>query len=364
MLMLSFDGRLLRDDILQKARRVSESLNITLDTSQNYLFKAENFSALSLLIKYYAGKIDLVYTDPPFNTQHDFYISDSRANSVSAVKSRKAYLDKMPLEKFLAFIRERCILIHELLSQRGSLYFHIDCKTGHYVKIILDEIFGSENFMNDIARVKSNPKNFYRRACGNERDMILFYVKDSGHNIWNDIKAPLSDSEIMRLFPKIDSDGRRYTTISLHAPGETQGVTGRAWRNIPVSDGRHWRTDPANFDILDSQGLIEWSASGNPRIKKYADEHNGRKIQDVWTFKDPPNPVYPTEKNHDMLKLILAQSSLHESIVLDPFAGSGAFLLCACEMGRKFIGVDESEEAVKVMHERLTIDYSFCEVKT
>lgn len=364
MIRLSFDGRLLRDDILQKARKVSASLNITLDTSQNYLFMAENFSALSLLLKYYAGKIDLVYADPPFNTQHDFYISDTRANSVSTVKSRRAYTDKMTPEKFLAFIRERLILIHELLSQRGSLYLHIDCKTGHYVKIILDEIFGAENFMNDIARIKSNPKNFYRRAWGNQRDMILFYVKDSGHNIWNDIKAPLSESEILRLFPKIDSDGRRYTTIPLHAPGVTQGVTGQAWRNIPVPDGRHWRTDPANFDVLDSQGLIEWSASGNPRIKKYADEHNGRKIQDVWTFKDSQSPVYPTEKNHDMLKLILAQSSLDGSIVLDPFAGSGAFLLCACEMGRKVIGVDESEEAVKVMRERLKGDYTFCEVKT
>ena len=364
MLRLSFDGKLLRDDILQKARNIAGSLNVTPDTSENYLFMAENFSALSLLLKYYREKIDLVYADPPFNTNQDFYISDSRANSVSAVKSRRAYADRMPLEKFLAFIRERLILIHELLSQRGSLYLHIDCKTGHYVKIILDEIFGSENFMNDIARIKSNPKNFYRRAWGNERDMILFYVKNSGLNIWNDIKSPLNDSEILRLFPKSDSDGRRYTTIPLHAPGETQGVTGRAWRDIPVPEGRHWRTDPANFDILDSQGLIEWSSSGNPRIKKYADEHNGRKIQDVWTFKDPQNPVYPTEKNHDMLKLILVQSSLDESIVLDPFAGSGSFLLCASDLGRKFIGIDYSEEAVKVIRERLKGNYTFIELKT
>lgn len=362
MLRLSFDGRLLRDEVLQKAHSTAANINITLDTSQNYLFMAENFSALSLLLKYYTGKIDLVYTDPPFNTQNDFYISDTRANSVSAVKSRRAYPDKMTREKFLAFMRERLILIHELLSDRGSLYLHIDCKTGHYVKIMLDEIFGAENFMNDIARVKSNPKNFYRRAWGNERDMILFYVKKSGLNIWNDIKAPLNDSEILRLFPKTDTDGRRYTTIPLHAPGETQGVTGRAWRNIPVPPGRHWRTDPANFDALDSQGLIEWSASGNPRIKKYADGHSGRKIQDVWTFKDPQNPVYPTEKNHDMLKLIVAQSSLNESIVLDPFAGSGAFLMCANELGRKFIGIDQSEESVKVIRERLRDDYTFVDL--
>ncbi len=125
MLRLSFDGKFLRDDILQKARNIAGNINIQLDESQNYIFMAENFAALSLLLKYYREKIDLVYADPPFNTKQDFYISDSRANSVSAVKSRKAYADKMTPEKFLAFIRERLILIHELLSQRGSLYLHL-----------------------------------------------------------------------------------------------------------------------------------------------------------------------------------------------------------------------------------------------
>ena len=359
MLRLLFDGKLLRDDVLSKAYTVAGKFSVPLNVSENYLFRAENFTALSVILKSYREKIDLVYTDPPFNTMQDFYISDDRANSVSRIKSRKAYTDKMPLEKFLAFLRERLIIIHELLSERGSLYLHTDCKTGHYVKIILDEIFGTSNFMNDIARIKSNPKNFYRRAWGNERDMILFYVKNSGHNIWNDIKSPLNDSEISRLFPKIDADGRRYTTIPLHAPGETKGVTGQAWRNIPVPSGRHWRTDPSEFDSLDAQGRIEWSSTGNPRIKKYADEHEGRKIQDIWTFKDPQNPVYPTEKNHDMLKMIIEQSSLPESIILDPFAGSGAALICADELGRKYIGIDKSDEAINVIRGRLTGNYTF-----
>lgn len=354
MIRLDFDGRLPRVDILQKAHALAARHGRTIPAEGSLVIQSENFLALSLMLRDYSGKIDLVYADPPFNTMQDFYISDSRANSVSSVKSHRAYADKMPLEKFLAFIRERLILIHELLSERGSLYLHIDCKTGHYVKIILDEIFGAGCFLNDIARIKSNPKNFRRRAWGNERDMILFYVKSPGLNIWNDITSPLNDSEITRLFPKTDADGRRYTTIPLHAPGETRGgITGKAWRNIPVPSGRHWRTDPAEFDRLDAQGRIEWSPSGNPRIIKYADEHRGMKIQDVWTYKDPQSPAYPTEKNHDMLRLIIAQSSLPESIILDPFAGSGASLLCARGLGRRFIGIDQSEEAVRVMRERL-----------
>ena len=236
MIQLVFDDKPSRREILNKI--LLESRNITLPDSGNILIKSENFAALSLLLNNYREKIDLVYIDPPFNTMQDFFISDRRANSVSSVKERRAYTDRMTSEKFLAFMYERLIIIHELLSLRGSLYLHIDCKTGHYVKIILDEIFGTDNFINDIARIKSNPKNFYRRAWGNERDMILFYAKDSRYNIWNDIKDVINSDELARRFPKIDSQGRRYTTIPLHAPGETRdGITGQAWRNIPVPEG-------------------------------------------------------------------------------------------------------------------------------
>ena len=311
-------------------------------------------------MKRYRGKIDLVYIDPPFNTMQDFFISDGRANSISKATDRKAYADKMPLENFLSFMWERLIILRELLSERGSLYLHIDCKTGHYIKVILDEIFGAENFKNDIARIKSNPKNFHRKAWGNEKDMILFYAKNFRENIWNDVKTSLGDEEIATRFPKLDADGRRYTTIPLHAPGETKdGATGQAWRGIPTPSGRHWRTDPAEFDRLDAEGKIEWSSNGNPRIKKYADEHSGKKIQDIWTFKDPQNPVYPTEKNHDMLKLIISQSSLEDSIVLDCFAGSGASLLCARELGRKWIGIDSSDEAISVIRKNMPGEYAF-----
>ena len=363
MLRLNFENKLLPYDILQKSLNLARKINVTLPEAKNYLFKAENFAALSILLKNYREKIDLVYIDPPFNTMQDFFISEGRANSVSSVKTQKAYSDKMPLEKFLSFMWERLIILHSLLSKQGSLYLHIDGKTGHYIKIILDEIFGSDNFKNDIARIKSNPKNFFRKAWGNEKDMILFYVKNSEQNIWNDIKTPLNESEIAERFSKIDSDGRRYTTIPLHAPGETKnGITGQAWRNISVPEGRHWRTNPSEFDKLDAEGKIEWSSNGNPRIKKYADEHEGKKIQDVWTFKDPQNPVYPTEKNYEMLKLIISQSSLKNSIVLDCFAGSGTSLLAANELERNWIGIDKSGEAINIIRKRITGEYSFINI--
>lgn len=358
---LYYENKKSQSQILKNANNIDYDIDIS---NGSLLFKGDNFEALSFLLKKYKNKIDLVYIDPPFNTANDFYVSDTRANSISSNKnSVLAYSDKMTKEEFLEFLRERLVLIKELLSDKGSIYLHIDYKIGQYVKIIMDEIFGEENFKNDITRIKSNPKNFYRRAYGNEKDMILFYSKNAKDNIWNDLRIPLDDDEINEKFKKIDKNGRRYTTIPLHAPGETKnGITGKPWRNIPVPEGRHWRTDPAEFDKLDEQGDIEWSSNGNPRIKKYADEHEGKRIQDIWKFKDPQKPIYPTEKNIDMIKRIILQSSDENSIVLDCFAGSGTTLECANKLGRKWIGVDNSNVAIKKIREREIGEYEFVDI--
>ena len=195
----------------------------------------------------------------------------------------------------------------------------------------------------------------FRKAYGNEKDMILFYSKNPQKNIWNEIKLSLEESELATKFNKIDADGRRYTTIPLHAPGETtNGITGMAWRGMSPPAGRHWRTSPEEFDRMDKLGLIEWSKTGNPRIKKYADEHKGKKIQDIWKYKDPQMPKYPTQKNLEMLELIIKQSSRENSIIMDCFAGSGTTLLAAAKLGRKFIGIDSSDIAINVIKNRLT----------
>ncbi len=357
---LKFDNKLTEKQILSKIDKVESKFEIIENTS--ILFKGDNFDALSLLLKNFKNKINLIYIDPPFNTNQEFFISEEgRANSVSTSKNDiVVYSDKMNFEEYLEFIRERLVLLRELLSSNGSIYLHIDCKVGHYVKILMDEIFGKNNFRNDITRIKSNPKNFYRKAYGNEKDLILFYTKDYKNNIWNDIRAPLEEREIAERFSKMDEQGRRYTTIPLHAPGETKnGATSRPWRGIPVPKGRHWRTNPDAFDDMDAKGLIEWSASGNPRIKRYADQHTGKKIQDVWRFKDPQKPKYPTEKNSKMLEQIILQSSNENDYVLDCFAGSGSALKAANKLNRKWIGVDSSDVAIEVIKSNNLGNYEY-----
>ena len=323
--------------------------------SPNLLIQANNLIALKQLITKYnlAGKIDLIYIDPPFATNNTFTITDGRASTISnSSNGTVAYTDTLKGFDFIEFIRERLVLLKALLSDNGSIYLHIDYKIGHYVKVVMDEIFGIENFRNDITRVKCNPKNFSRKGYGNMKDLILFYSK-SDDLIWNEPKTPYSEEDKLKLFPKIENS-RRYTTIPIHAPGETQnGKTSQAFKGIFPPTGRHWRSNVAVLEQWDNEGLIEWSEKGNPRKKIYLDEQDGKRIQDIWEFKDPQYPVYPTEKNADLLDLIIKTSSNQNSIVLDCFAGSGTTLKAAHANGRKWIGIDQSDEAIKAIKQKL-----------
>ncbi len=308
----------------------------------NTLYTGDNFPIVSLLREDFYHSIDLIYIDPPFGTGQTFDLYNEQV----------AYEDILQDHHFLEFLRIRLILLRELLSEHGSLYIHIDKKVGHYIKVIMDEVFGERNFLNDITRIKCNPKNFERKAYGNSTDMILLYAKERGKHIWNEQREPLSSEEIARLFPKEDPLMGPYTTHPLHAPGITQqGDTGQEWKGLKPPQGRHWRYRRKELDELQSQGLIEWSSSGNPRKKVFAKDHKGRKLQDIWRFKDKGRTYteYPTEKNIHLLKRIIKQSSNENSIVLDAFAGSGNTLLMAHELQRKWIGIDQSEIAIQTI---------------
>lgn len=356
---LEFEGKKKPIEILKSAGEID--CLTSFDGKKSYVFFGDNFNGMSRLLSVKKEFVDLVYIDPPFNTNQIFSVGEDRISTISRKKSDViAYSDLMGYDDFINFMYERFVLIHELLSDKGSLYVHIDTKMGHYFKIVLDEVFGKKCFKNDITRIKSNPKNFDRKAYGNQKDMILFYTKNPNNNIWNEIRTSLNEDEIKRNFTKIDADGRRYTTIPLHAPGECNGVTGGPWRDMLPPEGRHWRTNPEEFEKMDKAGLIEWSANGNPRIKKYADEHKGKKIQDIWTFKDPQYPVYPTQKNQEMLELIIKQSSNVGSYVMDCFSGSGATILAAAQNDRRFIGMDNSSLSIETIRNQLNgIDYIY-----
>ena len=365
MIELTYPGKTPREEILQKKMPPYTEKDVTSDfglepqpSPSTTYYLGENNLVLRRLLTELSGKVQLIYIDPPFGTNQHFHLDPKNgAKTISRPnKGVLGYSDTLTGPAFIEFLRTRIILMYELLSPSGLFFLHIGEDYGFHLKLVLDEIFGGKHFISCIARIKSNPKNFSRKAPGNVKDLIFIYSKTRNY-VWNDVRIPHTEEDIRRLFPKVDpKTGRRYTTHPLHAPGETQnGETGRPWRGIPPPPGRHWRYPPSVLDDLDRQGLIEWSKTGVPRKKVYADEQTqkGKKLQDIWEFKDPPNPSYPTQKNLDLLRLIVRLGSNTGDLVLDAFAGSGTTLLAAAELNRRSIGIDQSEEALRAYLRRL-----------
>ncbi len=352
---LNYDAKVELSEILDPAgsfeiKGLSEA-DFTKDKLNRILISGDNFQAMKNLINKHnlSGSIDLVYIDPPFASNNIFKVGKLRTSTMSAASGDiLAYSDNLEGAEYLEFLRQRLILIRELMSERASIYLHIDYKIGHYVKIVMDEVFGIDNFKNDITRVKCNPKNFARKGYGNIKDMILFYTKTDNFT-WNEPRQERENGELDRLFNKIDAEGRRYTTNPLHAPGETvSGESGQPWNGLKPPEGRHWRYSHSVLNELEAAGLIEWSKNGVPRKKIFPEDFPTKRVQDIWEFKDKPNPIYPTEKNLDLLSRIIQTSSNQGDLVLDTFCGSGGFLFAAEQLQRRWLGIDASKEAIRV----------------
>ena len=317
---------------------------------QNRLYHADNLGVLAALLadKEVAGKIRLVYIDPPFATGAFF---ESR-------EQQYAYNDYLVGTEYIESLRERLVLIHRLLAEDGSLYLHLDENMVFCFRIILDEIFGAKNYRNCITRKKCNPKNYTRKTYGNVSDYILFYTKSDSY-VWNRPMEPWNECNSLKEYPCVDENGRRYKKVPVHAPGTRNGETGKEWRGKLPPPGKHWQYTPATLDKMDANGEIYWSPTGNPRRKVYLDNSQGIPIQDIWMdVRDAHNQNirvtgYPTEKNLAMLKRIIGVSSNPGDLVLDCYAGSGTTLAAASEMERKWIGIDRSNEAIKTILNRL-----------
>ena len=358
-------ARFLASQIVTTSSSKSHATRTDASTDVRVLIHGDNLEVLQRLGDDLVGAVDLIYIDPPFATSNEFRVGESVGSTMSAPKDWElAYSDTFTLDAYLEFLKPRIAAARDTLRDSGSFYIHTDIKVGHYVKVLMDEIFGRQNFRNEITRIKCNPKNFERKGFGNIKDTILFYTKGSDY-IWNEPRAEPDMDAIMARYNKVATDGRRYTTTPLHAPGETtNGATGEPWRGKLPPSGRHWRYPPLVLDQLDSDGLIEWSSTGNPRKIIFADDaiSSGVKMQDVWTFKDPQRAKYPTEKNIDLLETIVGASSNSDSVVMDFFCGSGTTLAAAHNQGRNFIGIDQSDTAIRVCARRMSgiIDGPYC----
>ena len=317
---------------------------------ENELYFGDNLDVMSCLIhqKHLNGKVKLVYIDPPYGT-----------NSIFQSRHQKdSYKDDLVGSHFIEFIRRRLILIRELLSEDGSIYLHLDGNMTFQMKVIMDEIFGAKNFRGFITRKKCSNKNSTRKTYGNISDYIIFYSKSDNYT-WHRATDAWTDEKIIKEYPCIDEkSGKRYKKVPIHAPGIRNGETGKEWRGMLPPKGKHWQYTPVKLDEFDAKGEIYWSTTGNPRRKVFLDEDKGIPVQDIWLdVQDSLNQSikitgYPTEKNPYLLERIINASSSQGDIVMDCFSGSGTTLDLAEQLGRKWIGIDNSSEAIRNIFNR------------
>lgn len=349
--VLDYPGRLTRASIIESVavnlhKVEADGSHARASIAPNAFVLSDNLLALHALAQS-RRKADLLYLDLPYNTGMDF---QSR-------QLEHSYKDSRGMAAYVEFMRRRLILMREAMSEDGSIYVHIGHQMVAHLKLVLDELFGPGNFRNLITRRKCSSKNFTTNQYANLNDFILFYTKSKRYK-WNQPGQAASPDWISKEYPKRDAKGQ-YKLVPIHAPGTRNGETGGSWRGMMPPPGKHWQYLPAKLDALDAAGEMHWSRTGNPRRKVYLQADKAIPYTDYWKdFRDAHHQSiavtgYPTEKNLDMLRMIVGASSDPGDLVVDPFCGSGTTLQAAEELGRRWIGVDESLSAAKAALTRI-----------
>lgn len=349
---LIYEGKSPVEEILSKSHSVFSLFSSVNGGKNNHLYFGDNLNALLYMLENgYKNRVRLIYIDPPFATSSNFVNRNQE----------HAYSDSLSGGKYVEFLRERIVVMRELLSDNGSIYLHLDGNMAFTMKLILDEIFGEKNFRAFITRKKCSTKNYTKNTYGNISDYIMFYSKTSNY-VWNRPFDPWEYDKMIEQYPYVDErTGKRYKKVPIHAPGTRNGETGKEWHGKLPPKGKHWQYTPKKLDEFDAAGEIYWSPTGNPRRMVFCEPNKGIPVQDIWLdYRDSINQSqlttgYPTEKNYEMLKLIVGASSNPGDVVLDCFAGSGTTLGAAFELGREWIGVDNSPESVKAILKRFTV---------
>jgi DNA modification methylase len=308
------------------------------------------------------GGIKLIYIDPPFDVGADFSMNIDIGGDTFTKKPNVleeiAYRDTWGrgADSFISMIYERLVLMRDLLAEDGSIYVHLDYRMIHFVRNILDEIFGRDRFTNEIVWKRSLPHNDPKRY-GSIHDSILYYRK-SNKAIFNQQFTGLDPEYIKSHYSSVDNNNKKYQLTSLAATGP--GPARRFGdKEITPPKGNHWRYSQENIDKLMKAGLIVFTSTGNPRYKRYLDDMKGPALQSIWDDVLPVNSQaieridYPTQKPEALLERIIKASSNEGDLIADFFSGSGTTAAVAEKLGRKWIASDLGKFAIHTTRKRM-----------
>lgn len=380
--------------------------------AMNKLYFGDN---LDILREYVADEsVDLIYLDPPFNSQAQYNLlfdrQDDEKSSAQAGAFRDTWqwgdeaewsyqelmkmgggvarfigalrtaLKENDTMAYLSMMALRLQELHKKLKPNGALYLHCDPSASHYLKVVLDGVFGPDKFLNEVIWKRTSSHNSAKRY-GPSHDSILFYAKGNDFT-WNPQYEPYDQQYVDAFFTHIDEKGRRWRRTDLTGPGTRKGDSGHEWRGYnPTDSGRHWQPpsyfyekyteltgdDLAKYDLisrlqkLDDTGLIHWpkKKDGVPQGKRLLEDAKGAPLQDVWTDIKPIHNLgaerigYPTQKPLALMDRIIQSSTSPGGVILDPFCGCGTTIEAAESSGRQWIGIDVAIHAVKVIEARL-----------
>lgn len=333
---------------------------------QNKLIWGDNLLVMGSLLEKFAGKIDLIYIDPPFATGADFSFRTSigveEVTKEASVIEEKAYRDTWGrgLESFVQMLFERFQVLRDLLADDGTVYIHIGWDVSHYVKAALDQVFGSGQFVNQIIWKRQTAHSDARQGSqhfGRIHDCILLYSK-TGSYAWNQLHTPHDQRYLETHYKNIEpSNGRRYELADLTAPGGA--AKGNPYYEF-LGVTKYWRYSRKRMQQLYEEGrIVQPSPGAVPRYKRYLDEMSGLPVQDIWTDINAINSQaieavgYPTQKPEELLERIIKASSNAGDLVADFFCGSGTTLAVAEKLGRRWIGCDLGRFAIHTTRKRL-----------
>lgn len=332
------------------------------------LFHGDNKEVLAhLLANGFRGKVKLIYIDPPFDSGAD-YVRRVQLRGTAATAKLEAegyslgeqiqYTDIWANDNYLQFMYERLMLLRELLAEDGSIYLHCDPRRSPFLRLIMDEIFGPDHFLNEIVWERTNAHNMPTATYTRAHDVILFYGKGETITFHKQF-TEYSEAQLSRY--KKDEHGRLYTgrdlTFSTDNP-ERQFE----WRGTKPPPGRSWGYSREELERLWEEGRILVKQDGTPRLdglKVYLDETRGKQLTTIWTDVSRIGNTaserlgYPTQKPEALIERIIRASSNPGDIVLDCFIGSGTTAAVAQKLGRRWIGCDINKGAIQTTSKRL-----------